>query len=121
MSIQDDLLDLDRSLWSGGADEFREAVDDDCLVAFTQVAGVSSREEVASSVGGSQRWKNVEIEPKGVITPTVDVAILTYLASANRGVDETYRALVSSGYVKRSGAWKLMFHQHTPLEPGSVP
>jgi hypothetical protein len=121
MSIQNDLLDLDRSLWSGGAEAFREAVDDDCLVAFTQMAGVSSREEVVSSVGGSPRWKNVEIEPKGVIIPTDDVAILTYRASANRGANDEYRALVSSGYVKRSGRWKLMFHQHTPLEAESNP
>jgi hypothetical protein len=28
---------------------------------------------------------------------------------------ERYRALVSSGYVKRNGSWKMMFHQQTPL------
>jgi hypothetical protein len=120
MSLQDDLLGLDRALWSGGADEYHEVVDDDCLLAFTRMAGVSRREEVESSVGGSQRWQNVELDPKGVIAPTDDVGILTYCASADRGADETYRALVSSGYVRRSGAWKLMFHQHTPLEAGST-
>lgn len=115
MSVQEELLGLDGALWSGGADDYREIVDEDCLVAFTQMAGVCSREEVASTVDGSQRWKNIELEPEGVITPTDDVAILTYRASADRG-DDTYRALVSSGYVKRDGDWKLMFHQHTPLE-----
>lgn len=43
------------------------------------------------------------------------MAFLTYRASAVRGEDVRYRALVSSAYVKRGDAWKLAFHQQTPL------
>jgi hypothetical protein len=52
------------------------------------------------------------------------MAVLSYEASAKRGASgEAYHALVSSGYVKRGGEWKLAFHQQTPLkiEPGAVP
>jgi hypothetical protein len=34
--------------------------------------------------------------------------------SGNRG-DESYRALVSSGYARRDDGWKMVFHQQTPL------
>lgn len=113
-NVEEQLLDLDRQLWSGGPDAYRAILDDDCLLAFTEMAGVSDREAVARTADTPQRWRDVELEPEGVVQPTPAVAILTYRASATRG-DEQYRALVSSGYVKRDGGWKLMFHQQTPL------
>jgi hypothetical protein len=114
MNLERHLLELDRRLWSGGADEYREILDDDCLVAFTKMAGVSDREAVAGAAEGNQRWRDVKLDSQGMLRPTDDVAILTYRATAKRG-DEPYRALVSSGYVERDGEWKLMFHQQTPL------
>ena len=115
MSLKNDLLRIEQSLWKGGVDAYRQALDDDCLVAFPKEAGVSSREEVAGTVEGAPRWKELEIDVEGLLQPTPDVAILTYRASASRGEeDEPYRALISSGYVKRDADWKLMFHQQTP-------
>ena len=43
-----------------------------------------------------------------------DTAIVTYEAHAKRATGEPYAALVSSGYVKRNGEWKMTFHQQTP-------
>lgn len=117
MALEKELLSIERSLWKGGVDAYRRNLDDDCLVAFAQQAGVSSREEVAGTVEGAPRWKDLEMEVEGLLQPTPDIAILTYRASAVRGEDETYQALISSGYVKRQDAWKLMFHQQTPLQP----
>lgn len=116
MRIESELLRLEREFWSGGARAYLQNVDEDCLVAFTSMAGVTSREEIAKTVGDSQRWENLELDAKGILKPREDVAILTYRASATRGDHETYRALVSSGYVRRKDGWKLMFHQQTPLE-----
>ena len=45
-----------------------------------------------------------------------DAAILSYEVSAERPDGEPYHAIVSSGYVRRDGEWKLAFHQHTPLD-----
>jgi hypothetical protein len=50
-----------------------------------------------------------------MLRPTDDVAILTYHVHAMREKNAPYEAVVSSGYVRRDGAWKMMFHQHTPL------
>lgn len=118
MTVENDLLTIENRLWTGGPDAYREHVAEECLVAFTGMAGISSREEIAGTVEDGPRWRDVEVEVKGLVRPTEDVAILTYEASALRGESEEYRALVSSAYTRRNGGWKLVFHQQTPLEVG---
>ena len=114
MTLENELLSIERTLWSAEAEAYRRNLDDRCLVAFTGMAGVSSREEIAGSVEGSQRWKDLDLEVVGLLQPTPDVALLTYRAGAVRG-EERYRALVSSGYARRDDGWKMVFHQQTPL------
>ncbi|MGE0397455.1 MAG: hypothetical protein AB7T06_12085 [Kofleriaceae bacterium] len=114
--MKDELLAIERALWSGGPEAYRRHVDDECLVAFTAMAGVKRRDEVAASVEGGPRWRDLEMELQGLLTPTETVAILTYRARAVRGNDERYSALVSSAYVRRQDGWKLIFHQQTPLD-----
>lgn len=118
MSLSQELLSLERTLWCGGVEEYRKITDAKCLLAFTQMGEVLKREKVALSVRNSPRWTEVELAEEGLLQPTEDVALITYLATANRDDKdrERYRARVSSGYVKREGAWKLMFHQQTPLD-----
>lgn len=115
MGLQDELLSLEEELWTAGAAPYREHLDDECLVAFTEMAGVSTREQIAGTVDDDERWRDLEIEVEGLLRPTEDVAMLTYRAEAARGNDDRYRALASSGYVRRDGGWKMMFHQQTPL------
>lgn len=115
MTTVEELLPIEKSLWTGGPDAYREHVDEMCLLAFTTMAGVSSRDEVAATVADAPRWRELEIDVQGLVQPAADVAVLTYRASAIRGNDERYRALVGSGYVRRDDGWKLMYHQQTPL------
>jgi hypothetical protein len=117
MSLQNDLLALEKQFWSGDAAFYRQNLDDECLTVFTEMAGVQTKEEVAGMVAkDSRRWQDLTIDEKGLVEPTRDVAILSYEARATRGNGERYKALVSSGYVRRNGAWKLAFHQQTPLD-----
>lgn len=114
-SLKDDLVSIEQMLWTGGPEAYRHHLDDECLLAFAQMAGVSSRDEVAGMVQDSERWRNLDMEVEGVLQPTTNIAILTYRARAVRGEDEPYHALVSSVYAKRDDAWKLVFHQQTPI------
>ena len=115
MPVENDLISIEKKLWTGGSEIYRKNLDDNCLLAFMRMAGVSSREEVAGTVEDADRWRDLDMEVEGVLQPTPDVALLTYRASAVRGEGDRYEALVSSAYVRRDGAWKLMFHQQTPL------
>jgi hypothetical protein len=115
MTTSDELLAIERSLWIDGPDAYDRHLDAECLIAFTGMAGLFTRDEVAATVADSPRWRNLEIDVQALVEPTADVAILTYRAAAVRGEDESYRALVSSGYVRRDGSWRLTFHQQTPV------
>ena len=113
MELRDDLVAMEKKLWSGGQSEYRNTLDSDCLVAFTEMAGISSRDEIASQAS-ARRFSDVDIDVDGLLRPTDDVAILTYHVHASRDKNQ-YEAVVSSGYVRRDGIWKMMFHQQTPL------
>jgi hypothetical protein len=115
MATTDDFLPLERQFWTGDADFYRENLDDACLVAFTQMSGLYEKEDIAKSVKDGQRWSEIDLAPIGFIEPAPGVAILTYEVHGTRSSGEDYAALVSSGYVKRNGSWKMAFHQHTPL------
>ena len=114
MNVRDDLLAMERQLWSGGKAEYRRTLDDNCLIAFTEMAGVSTCDAIADQAAAN-RWQDVDLAVEGFLQPTNDVALLTYRARAARGTGEPYEARVSSGYVRRNGGWKMMFHQQTPL------
>jgi hypothetical protein len=110
-----ELLALEKQFWTGGPDFYRKNLDDQCLVAFTEMAAVMSKEQVASTIKEGQRWKNLDIKEKGFLEIDNGVAVLTYQATAKKPNGEDYKALVSSGYARRDGAWKMVFHQQTPL------
>jgi len=112
----DELLEIDKHLWTEGANYYQKNVDDECLVAFGKNARVMTRDEVASTVGDGPRWEEPETEVKGLVEPKKGFAVLTYQATAKRPDQDTpYVALVSSGYVKHGDSWKLAFHQQTPM------
>jgi hypothetical protein len=115
MSTQDELLTIEKRFWTEGEDYYRDNVDESCLIAFTGMAGVFSNADIAKTARDNNRWHDVNLNPKGIVEPAPGTAILTYEAHAKRANGEPYAALVSTGYVKRGGAWKMSFHQQTPL------
>ena len=116
MQLEQDLLALERQFWTGNADFYRQHLDEKCLTAFTDMAGVKSKEAIAGMLKEEgETWRNLKIDEKGFIVLDPNAVILTYEASGDRKNGEHYQALVSSGYVRRNGNWKLAFHQQTPL------
>ena len=115
MSLENDLLAIEDNFWTGGPDAYERYVDDTCLVAFSEMAGVMSRNDIAKSAEKG-RWKDVSLTRKGIARLSDTSAVITYECNAKRKDGQPYRALVSSGYVKRSNGWKLAFHQQTTLK-----
>ena len=64
MNVRDDLFAMERKLWSGGKAEYQRTLDEKCLIAFTEMAGVSSRDEIADQAGAN-RWQDLEIDGRG--------------------------------------------------------
>ncbi|MER8391186.1 hypothetical protein NKH10_04660 [Mesorhizobium sp. M1340] len=115
MANKNELLDIERGFWSGDADYFKANADTECLVAFPQMARVMSNSDLAETATDRNRWRDLDIDLKGIIEPGSDIVMLTYEARATRQNGEAYAALVSTGYVHRVNGWKMMFHAQTPL------
>jgi hypothetical protein len=98
----DEILAIEKDFWTGDAEFFDTHTDSDCLVAFPRMAGVMSNADLAQTAKNPNRWRNLEIELKGIVEPADDVVLVSYEARAARENGEPYKALVSSGYVRRS-------------------
>lgn len=72
--------------------------------------------DLAKTATKPNRWRDLQIDLKGIIEPGSDIIMMTYEARAIRENGEPYAALVSTGYVHRVNGWKMMFHAQTPME-----
>ena len=109
------LLDLERALGGGTGDAYREHLTDDAVVVVPGAA--INREQTAMAIDSTPGWDEFDISEDRVTQPTGDTAILTYRWRSQRG-DFVYESLMSSVYARQpDGAWKLVLHQQTPVNP----
>jgi hypothetical protein len=50
MSIQDELLPIERGFWTGGGEYYKRNLDDLCVTVFAETAGTFRRDEIAGMV-----------------------------------------------------------------------
>ncbi len=115
--LRDTLVALERAGWQAlsrgdGAAHYREHLTDDARMAFS--FGVISREDAIEAIEAAPPWSSYEIRDPAVVALSADSAVLVYDVTAQRAGDEPYRAVVSSTFARRDGAWRLAFHQQTP-------
>jgi hypothetical protein len=120
--MQDQLLAIERRLWTNDAAFYEAHLTDDALLIYLG--------KPALSRGMSQSRQSERRTPKagdgnrtdiGCVRIGPDAALLTYRVSARWAHEASgSSALASSLYVRRDGSWKLAFHQQTPL-PGVKP
>jgi hypothetical protein len=116
------LLNIERRLWTNDAVFYRDHLTEDCLLVFPET-GVITRDIAVDAIRKEneegRRWAEVYFDDIRKLMPADDVALLTYRVKARWEREElTITALASSLYVKRDGAWKLTFHQQTPIVDG---
>jgi hypothetical protein len=110
-----ELIALERALGGGTGDAYREHLTGDAIVVVPGAA--ITREQCAMAIDSTPGWDEFEISDDRIVQPTDDTAILTYRWRSTRG-DYTYEALMSSVYARQAdGAWKLVLHQQTPVNP----
>ena len=118
MSLEEKLFEIERGFWLEGEDYFLAHLDEQCLLAFPQsgeMHGVFSREKVASTATSANRWRNLEISDRHLLKLAEDAAIISYRADVTRADGIAYSAFIGSAYVRRSSAWLLASHQHSPI------
>jgi hypothetical protein len=116
------LINIERKLWTNDPVFYENNLTEDCLLVFTET-GVISRDIAVEAIRKEneegRRWAEVYFDDIRKLMPVDGVALLTYRVKARwEGEESTITALASSLYVKRDGAWKLTFHQQTPIVDG---
>jgi hypothetical protein len=113
MRLEDLLFALEERFWMEGAEYYRRHLADDALMVFPDNVLVS--DQIADAVKDAARWTQVELEEHRLIELSEGAAVLTYKATARRKDGPPYVARASSAYVSDGRAWRLAFHQQTPL------
>ena len=119
MTLEEELLHIERQLWTNNAELYREHLVEDAMLVFAEtgpigrdVAVKAIRQENAEG----RRWVKADLHDIAVRTLAEDAALLSYRAEARwKGADADILAYASSVYVRRGGQWKLAFHQQTPI------
>lgn len=118
MSLEEQLFEIERGFWSEGAEYFADHLAEQCLLAFPQAGemhGLFSRGEVAATATGANRWRDLEMSDRQLLQLSHDTAMISYKADVTRADGVAYSALIGSAYVRRSDAWLLASHQHSPV------
>jgi hypothetical protein len=122
MSLSDQLLDIERQLWRNDATLYQFHLIEEALLVFPET-GVITRSDAVEAIkrenSEGRRWAEVQMDTVHSLQVTEDVALLSYRVAARWEHEESANtALASSLYVMRDGAWKLAFHQQSPI-PGT--
>jgi hypothetical protein len=107
----DELLEIERELGAGPGDAYRRHLTEDALVVVP--GAVLTREQCAAAIDASGGWDESEITDARTIEITPESAVLSYRWRSRRG-EMTYAAVMSTVYVRRDGAWRVVLHQQTP-------
>jgi hypothetical protein len=114
--LEDHLFTLEEKFWTEGAAYYQSHLASGAIMVFPDPAGVLVKDEIASSLGSGARWSDVALEEHRLLELNDRSAVVTYKATARRADGgEPYVARASSAYVRDGAAWKLAFHQQTPV------
>ena len=73
-----ELLDLEKGFWTGDSAYYAANADTECLVAFPEMAKAMDNADLAKTATKPNRWRDLQIDLKGIIEPGSDIIMLTY-------------------------------------------
>jgi hypothetical protein len=125
MPLQDELVTIERTLWTNDRQIYDERLEDDAVLVFPET-GVMHRTAALKGIEQEnrtgQRWADVAFADVEAVAVTPDAALLTYRADARWEHESTARSrLATSLYVKRDHQWMLAFHQQSYPEAVKTP
>jgi uncharacterized protein (TIGR02246 family) len=120
MDVESQLLDIERKLWTNDAVFYKHSLTEDAVLVFAETGPITRAvaiEAIHAENAEGRRWAEVDIGEVRLARLTTAACLLTYTVAARKESERSgMSALASSVYVHRSGAWKLAFHQQTPLK-----
>ena len=124
MSLQDELVAIERSLWTNDRQIYDARLGDDAVLVFPET-GVMHKAAALDGIEqenrDGRRWADVAFADVEAVAVTSDAALLTYRADARWEHESTIRSvLATSLYVRREPGWTLAFHQQSHPEGGKA-
>ena len=113
MDLKSKLLEIEHQLADGGGDDYELHLDERAVVIVPGQA--LDKRATVEAMRASAGWSELALEDVALLELSDDSAALTYRFDGRRGEDFSYSALMSSVYVRRPDAWRLVLHQQTPL------
>jgi hypothetical protein len=114
--LEQELLRYEEGFWTaeGRAPFFREHLAGDTTVVYP--TGIMDEEAVIDSIDDVPPWTSVEIDHVSLVHLRDTAAVLVYRAVAQRESGAPYSCYAASVYVLQDDdAWRLAFHQETPI------
>lgn len=114
-----DLLATEHNGWHSltegtGGGFYGTLMTDDALMVLVN-GDILTRDQVAASLDDAPPWSRYEIADAQVVPLGPDVAALIYRASALRGTEDTFRAVMTSTYRLVDGRLRLALYQQTTI------
>jgi hypothetical protein len=108
------IWEFEESLWVGDAANYREKIDDQCLMALPQPPYVFTGEQAIDAVSSTPRWTEVEFSQQQVARPQEGLIVIAYHARTSRD-GETYEAHCTTTMHRLAHeVWRVIQHQQTP-------
>ena len=120
MSIQDELVGIERQLWKNDPILYREHYTDDALITFPETGVIDiafALEAIRQENAEGHHWAEVAFEDVRTLRITDDVTLLLYKAIARWAHEATpITSLCTTVYVRQNGRWKAAHHQQSKLD-----
>ncbi|TMV09146.1 hypothetical protein FGK63_08550 [Ruegeria sediminis] len=107
------LWDLEARFWTSGADSARTMTSENAVMILPYPPGILRGNLIWKHVKQNAVWRTVEMKDRSETSHGV-VAVLAYLAIAEKPGSPIYKALCASTYLLDDGGWLRLSHQQTP-------
>lgn len=110
----DRIWEFEESLWTGGAEHYHEAIDDECLMVLPAEPFVLTGRQAIAAVLETPRWSKVDLSERQVLRPQEGLIVVAYRANAAKEGRDGYEAYCASTYRRVSHEeWRVVQHQQT--------
>ncbi|WP_336213797.1 nuclear transport factor 2 family protein [Nonomuraea sp. LPB2021202275-12-8] len=120
MSIEHELRELEEKGWAaisvGNGDFYRELVTD--RTVCVEPDGLQTGAELAADIDANKSpFDDYTLEDVKVLPLGAESALITYRATVRlNAADFSFQLYMTSVYERAGNAWKLLFHQQTPVK-----
>lgn len=120
VSLQDELVEIERQLWKNDPISYRQNYTDDALITFPETGVIDiefALEAIRRENAEGRHWAEIRFEDVRILPVTDDVTLLLYKAVARWEHETTaITSLATTAYVRRAGRWRAAHHQQSRVE-----